>query len=483
MRSIGNERRPGAAAESRVQSGSGGARVWALALIAVSGLMVIHGVSVAANAKPPAEIDPSASCVTSDCHAALGERSHLHWPDFEKPGQCQECHLPDGNRHEFDSDETGKACLRCHEDLSERITAAKNTHEALEDGCLECHDPHGAEVENLLLRIGDDEDLKPLCFECHEDVILGGEYRHGPADLGACTMCHDPHASSEDSLLLAEGIELCAGCHEEITEGIEGATYVHDPAEDDCVDCHDPHSGPAPLMLPAVGRQLCNECHDDIVEAAENAEVDHSPVLEGDECLRCHSPHASNSSPILREPQRDLCLSCHDKPVKSGESTLLDMAKWLRENKEWHKPVLEDDCAGCHQPHGSANFRLLKELYPSRFYASFDIAKYALCFSCHEKSIVTEQRTRTLTGFRDGDRNLHFLHVNKEKRGRTCRACHEVHASQFPLHIREKVPYGKWMMPINFKKTEAGGSCHAGCHKLKAYDREAEDYREEEEST
>jgi hypothetical protein len=86
---------------------------------------------------------------------------------------------------------------------------------------------------------------------------------------------------------------------------------------------------------------------------------------------------------------------------------------------------------------------------------------------------MTVRSTRKLTNFRDGDRNLHFLHVNKEKRGRTCRACHEVHASAYPLQLREKVPYGKWMMPLNYKKRESGGSCHPGCHELEAYDRDA----------
>jgi hypothetical protein len=89
---------------------------------------------------------------------------------------------------------------------------------------------------------------------------------------------------------------------------------------------------------------------------------------------------------------------------------------------------------------------------------------------------MTVQWTRTLTGFRDGDRNLHFLHVNKEKRGRTCRACHELHAAENSVQIRQEVSYGKWLMPINFTKEETGGSCHPGCHRIKAYDRKSKDY-------
>ena len=91
---------------------------------------------------------------------------------------------------------------------------------------------------------------------------------------------------------------------------------------------------------------------------------------------------------------------------------------------------------------------------------------------------MTVKRTRTLTNFRDGNWNLHYLHVNKARRGRTCRACHELHASPDPLHIRERIQYGKWLMPIHFEKTEMGGSCHPGCHSIKLYDRDAEDYSE-----
>ena len=37
--------------------------------------------------------------------------------------------------------------------------------------------------------------------------------------------------------------------------------------------------------------------------------------------------------------------------------------------------------------------------------------------------------------------------------------------------MRDSVPYGNWTMPINFKRTETGGSCAPGCHKAFAYDR------------
>jgi hypothetical protein len=62
--------------------------------------------------------------------------------------------------------------------------------------------------------------------------------------------------------------------------------------------------------------------------------------------------------------------------------------------------------------------------------------------------------------------------VNKDRRGRTCRACHETHASDLPKHIRETVPYGVWELPIGFVKRDSGGGCTPGCHLPMDYDRE-----------
>jgi hypothetical protein len=71
---------------------------------------------------------------------------------------------------------------------------------------------------------------------------------------------------------------------------------------------------------------------------------------------------------------------------------------------------------------------LLSKPYPETFYAEFNPENFAMCFTCHDKKLVEAKEAEGLTGFRNGKQNLHFAHVNKEK-GRTCRACHEKHAS------------------------------------------------------
>jgi predicted CXXCH cytochrome family protein len=151
---------------------------------------------------------------------------------------------------------------------------------------------------------------------------------------------------------------------------------------------------------------------------------------------------------------------------------LQNIKKVLDTSKFKHGPIREGDCMACHQAHGSVNFRLLKKDFPQSFYDAFDMKNYDLCFSCHEQSLVMHERTTTLTRFRNGDLNLHYVHVHQEVKGRTCRACHEVHASNLPAHIRKEVPFGKrqWLLPLNVELTQAGGRC-SGCHRPMGYDR------------
>jgi len=63
------------------------------------------------------------------------------------------------------------------------------------------------------------------------------------------------------------------------------------------------------------------------------------------------------------------------------------------------------------------------------------------------------------------------VHVNKDERGRTCRACHEVHAAKQPHQIRAAVPYGTtgYMLKVNFTQTPTGGTCAKTCHVTRSY--------------
>jgi predicted CXXCH cytochrome family protein len=251
------------------------------------------------------------------------------------------------------------------------------------------------------------------------------------------------------------------------------AKFHHKVLETGCTSCHNPHASPLKYQLVADGATLCANCHSKVIESDATAAVKHSAVKQTRACLNCHDPHTAEDRPQLKANGVAVCLSCHDKQIMAGSAQLSDMRKLLAESQDHHGPIRDQNCAGCHQPHGSAHFRLLKSEYPKEFYAPFRAENFALCFGCHDASLPRDERTTTLTHFRNSDRNLHFVHVNKLNKGRTCRSCHETHASTAPNHIRKSVPFGSWELPINFTKTANGGSCAPGCHAPMTYDRSA----------
>lgn len=295
---------------------------------------------------------------------------------------------------------------------------------------------------------------------------------HAPFEGGDCGVCHQNNdAKNPGPIRHASVNEQCFECHDDVRD-VMARKYKHIPATEACTDCHNPHNSMEPALLATEMVDLCTRCHAGIKQQVTSAKVKHDAVTTGKKCSNCHNPHAANVEKLLIALPFDLCVNCHSKDGMTADDgrAMTNFKKWLDENKVWHDPVKAKDCSACHRTHGGENFRLLVGPYPEKFYAPYDKKLYALCYGCHNDRVVSEPETTTLTGFRDGSRNLHFVHVNKE-RGRTCRACHEVHASKQDHHIREGVPYGPkgWMLKVGFTKLPNGGSCAKTCHDTKTY--------------
>ncbi len=250
--------------------------------------------------------------------------------------------------------------------------------------------------------------------------------------------------------------------------------FVHEPAKEDCLTCHNAHATDFPMLIKQEPGQLCTTaCHEDIKQAVNDAKYKHSAVTRDRGCVNCHTPHGGDLAKLMKDRPVDLCMTCHDQPITTDDGRVVASVSEVKDpNLIKHGPVADGSCGGCHNVHGSEFAKLLIDEYPATFYQPFDLKSYSLCFECHDKQLVLTPDAGGLTGFRNGDKNLHYLHVNKDPRGRSCRACHSVHASTLALHLRETVPYGKWELPINYKQTNTGGSCSPGCHQPKAYDRD-----------
>jgi predicted CXXCH cytochrome family protein len=410
------------------------------------------------------------SCITSECHATIGKDKHVHGPIAA--GECIVCHGKSPEHREKpkkyifgEIKSLDKICFSCHD----KFKPKKFVHNPIEEGeCIVCHNPHESPFKFQLTAQGGE-----LCFNCHDEEIVNKKFVHGPAAVGGCIACHEPHVADYEKNLKEQGPTLCFSCHTDHADSFQNATVIHKPVAENCSNCHNPHASEKEFMLSDESPMLCFGCHKEQQKWVNDSLVKHGALMTGKSCLNCHEPHVSNIEKRLSMAPMDLCLSCHDTTLEAPDGKqLANMKELLAEYNDHHGPIRQKDCSGCHNPHGSNVFRILRNPYPAKFYMPYSDENYNLCFGCHEKTIVQNPDTTKLTNFRNGEVNLHFKHVNRPEKGRTCRACHETHASSHPKHIRESVPFGTWELPINYRKTETGGSCTPGCHKLKKYDRE-----------
>ncbi|MCA8961346.1 MAG: cytochrome C, partial [Planctomycetes bacterium] len=150
---------------------------------------------------------------------------------------------------------------------------------------------------------------------------------HAPVDQArSCVNCHDPHGAVDQKLLLADERQLCLRCHEPLDRHLAQARHVHRPIGDGlCTVCHEPHRSPDSRFLryayprrikldyDPANFQLCFSCHDSgLVDARETStttsfrdgtrNLHHVHVVEnGRTCRACHDVHGSVSESLVRE--------------------------------------------------------------------------------------------------------------------------------------------------------------------------------------
>jgi predicted CXXCH cytochrome family protein len=391
------------------------------------------------------------TCATAACHGALVQGKSVH----AATESCDGCHEATATPHPQKGKKTFKLaqqqpelCASCHEAFGKKPVV----HAPVKDGtCTTCHDPHASKEPKLLA-----SPPKDLCGACHSDHL---EFKvvHGPVSAGDCMACHTPHESDAKGLLVKSGDAVCFSCHVDVQAGLK-KKHVHAALESGCTSCHNPHGSANAKLLAEALPGVCFACHDAIAAKVQKGAVVHAAVTAAKGCAACHSPHAADEAKLLLAPEKALCVSCH--------KTILTKALPVE-----HGPIAKGQCTPCHDPHGGPNPRLLVGTFPAEPYVPYTDKEFGLCFGCHNRDLLRYPDTSFATGFRDGERNLHYLHVNNKLKGRSCRLCHAMHASDNAALIAEKVAFGSWSLPIKFVKNENGGSCAPGCHKPATYSR------------
>jgi predicted CXXCH cytochrome family protein len=169
-------------------------------------------------------------------------------------------------------------------------------------------------------------DMPELCVKCHDKSEFTKKDTHGPAFIGMCMACHEPHQADQEKLLREKTPGLCFECHRQSRFNKKN---VHPPvAAGECMRCHTPHSSKNRNILRAEGNEICKQCHTKpfegshavgaIISKGHRISGPKDPVRKGRRfgCTSCHDPHSSDSIKLFRYPADslgELCVNCHKK--------------------------------------------------------------------------------------------------------------------------------------------------------------------------
>ena len=221
------------------------------------------------------------------------------------------------------------------------------------------------------------------CLECHKKMatpflesgkgqLLMGRPRTEHEKKG-CESCHGPsktHANSggeekgemitysrKTTTTVADRNAVCLQCHEKTARTLWKGS-AHEARNVACTDCHAVmhHESERGALKKSTVAATCGTCH--AQKKAAIAKYSHMPLGEKKmECTSCHNPHGSANDKLLNGVTvAETCFSCHQE--KRGP--------FLWE----HTPVIES-CANCHDSHGSNKEKMLK------------VSRPRLCQQCH----------------------------------------------------------------------------------------------------